>query len=103
MAVVRINRLAVQVGAGPTLEQRFASRLRRIEAPGFLGFELLRPTSGTEHYYVITRWESAEAFLAWREGQGYHGDHKHAPPGKQPVAETVGLLEFDSVLRVGLG
>ncbi len=56
MAVVKINAIEVPEGAGPELEQRFAARLGAVEGePGFLGFELLRPTKGETRYFVYTR------------------------------------------------
>ncbi|EUA23745.1 antibiotic biosynthesis monooxygenase family protein [Mycobacterium xenopi 4042] len=33
--------------------------------PGFLGFQLLRPVKGEDRYFVVTHWESDEAFQAW--------------------------------------
>lgn len=92
--VVKINQLEVQPGKGEVLEARFASRLRRIEAPGFLGWELLRPREGTR-YLAVTRWESEEAFDAWRNGPAFAEGHRHAPDGREPVAETVGLLDYE--------
>jgi heme-degrading monooxygenase HmoA len=29
------------------------------------GFELLRPTDGTNRYFVMTRWRDEEPFTAW--------------------------------------
>ena len=44
MTVVKINRLSVPEGVGPELEHRFAERKHSVDsAPGFQGFELLRP------------------------------------------------------------
>ena len=69
MAVVKINAIEVSEGNGPELERRFAARLHAVDsAPGFLGFELLRPVSGDTRYFVYTKWESEEAFQAWANG-----------------------------------
>ncbi len=47
MAVVKINAIEIPEGAGPELEKRFANRAHTVEnSPGFLGFQLLRPTAG---------------------------------------------------------
>ncbi|MFP5308618.1 MAG: antibiotic biosynthesis monooxygenase family protein [Actinomycetes bacterium] len=93
--VVKINQLEVEPGKGDVLEERFGSRLRRIEAEGFLGWELLRPTDEGQPYLAITRWESEAAFDAWRNGPAFHEGHKHAPEGKEPVARTAGLLSYE--------
>ena len=102
MSVVKINAIRVPGGAGPELEKRFAARAGTVEkSPGFLGFQLLRPTAGDDRYFVVTHWESEEAFAAWRDGDARAA---HAtPPGeapKKPVSSGADLLEFEVVLDV---
>mgnify|MGYP001254044006 CR=1 FL=1 len=94
MAVVKINAIHVPEGAGPELEKRFAARKRAVDnQPGFLGFQLLRPIAGETRYFVVTTWESQEAFEAWRNGPA-----KEAHGGDQPpVATRADLLEFEVV------
>ncbi|MGH4025122.1 MAG: antibiotic biosynthesis monooxygenase family protein [Pseudonocardiaceae bacterium] len=95
MAVVKINAIEVPEGAGPELERRFAARHGSIEsAPGFLGFELLRPVSGDDRYFVYTRWESDEDFRAWRNGPGMEA---HSGERAKPVASGSSVLEFEVV------
>ncbi len=101
MAVVKINAIEVPAGAGPELEQRFAARAGAVEgSPGFLGFELLRPTGGDERYFVYTRWESEDAYQAWASERA---PAAHSGEGAKPVASGASLLEFDVVLRVEPG
>jgi heme-degrading monooxygenase HmoA len=95
MAVVKINAIDVPEGAGPELEKRFAARRGAVEhAPGFLGFELLRPVAGETRYFVYTKWESEEAFLAWSSGPAREA---HAGQHSRPVATGASLLEFEVV------
>ena len=99
MAVVKINAIEVPEGAGAELERRFADRHGAVESsPGFLGFELLRPVAGETRYFVYTRWESEEAFRAWRDGAGMAA---HAGERSRPVASGSALLEFEVVQAVG--
>jgi heme-degrading monooxygenase HmoA len=101
MSVVKINAIEVPEGRGAALEERFAQRLGEVEqAPGFLGFELLRPTAGEGRYFVYTRWESEEAFRAWRESSAFRRGHADRPGhgGQEPVGTGSALLEFDVVL-----
>lgn len=101
MAVVKINAIEVPAGAGPELEQRFAARAGAVEgSPGFLGFELLRPTGGDERYFVYTRWESEDAYQAWASERA---PAAHSGEGAKPVASGTSLLEFDGVLHVEPG
>ncbi|MBH0120372.1 antibiotic biosynthesis monooxygenase [Rhodococcus sp. HM1] len=98
MAVVKINAIEVPEGAGPELEKRFANRAGTVDkSPGFLGFQLLRPTAGETRYFVVTQWESEEAFAAWRDGDARAA---HAGEAKKPVATGASLLEFEVVLDV---
>ena len=95
MAVVKINAIEVPEGAGPELEKRFAARHGAVDnAPGFLGFELLRPVKGDNRYFVYTKWESEEAFQNWANGPAKDA---HAGEQKNPVATGASLLEFEVV------
>ncbi|KRB78677.1 monooxygenase [Nocardioides sp. Root190] len=102
MSVVKINAIQVPAGAGAELEKRFAARAGAVEgSPGFLGFQLLRPTAGEERYFVVTQWADEESFAAWRDGQGRaaHADKTGEAP-KKPVASGADLLEFEVVMDV---
>lgn len=95
MAVVKINAIEVPEGSGPELERRFAERHGSVDsAPGFLGFELLRPVSGDDRYFVYTRWETEEDFRAWRDGPAMEA---HSGERSKPVASGSSLLEFEVV------
>lgn len=98
MPVVKINAISVPPQAGPELEKRFAARAGAVEgSPGFLGFQLLRPTAGEHRYFVVTQWEDEEAFVAWRDGGAQAA---HAGERAKPVASGADLLEFEVVLDV---
>ena len=98
MAVVKINAIEVPEGAGPELEKRFAHRAHAVDnQPGFLGFQLLRPVKGDNRYFVVTQWESDDAFQAWANGPAIEA---HRGEQKNPVASGASLLEFEVVLDV---
>lgn len=102
MSVVKINAIRVPEGAGAQLEERFAARAGAVEgSPGFLGFQLLRPTAGEDRYFVVTHWADEESFAAWRDGQGRtaHAEKPGEAP-RQPVATGADLLEFEVVMDV---
>ncbi len=126
MSIVRINAIEVPEGMGPVLEERFSARLGAVDgAPGFEGFELLRPTGDAEsRYFVVTHWRSVEDFDAWVAsddfGRGHSGANDPAAPGEGgghpggghpggghpggghpgggPVSTGSAILEFDVVL-----
>ncbi len=104
MSVVKINAIEVPEGRGEALEERFRARRGEVERmPGFLGFELLRPTAGEKRYFVYTRWESEEAFRAWVDSaaftRGHAGGERSGQQG--PVGTASQLLEFEVVLSAG--
>ncbi|HEY3609594.1 MAG TPA: antibiotic biosynthesis monooxygenase [Pseudonocardiaceae bacterium] len=100
MAVVKINAIEVAEGSGAELEKRFAHRMHSVDsAPGFLGFELLRPVSGDTRYFVYTKWRSEEDYQAWAAGPAIAA---HAGAARStPVATGSSLLEFEVVLATG--
>lgn len=80
MSIVQINLLSVPEGMGDELERRFANRKKAVDGvEGFEGFELLRPTAGTDRYMVVTRWATQEAFDAWLASREFQ--HGHAGAG----------------------
>lgn len=96
--VVKINAIEVPPDAGPELEKRFAHRAHAVDnQPGFLGFQLLRPIKGENRYFVVTQWESEEAFQAWATGPAIEA---HKGQAASPVATGASLLEFEVVLDV---
>lgn len=106
MSVVKINAIEVPEGKGPELEARFAARAGMVDQePGFEEFMLLRPTAGDDRYFVLTRWESEEAFQNWRTGQAFQHQHRetHDDEGagevkpQRPVGMAASLLEFEVV------
>jgi heme-degrading monooxygenase HmoA len=106
MSVVKINAIEVPEGKGDELEARFAARAGMVDhQPGFEEFMLLRPVAGDDRYFVVTRWESEEAFQTWRSGQSFQHQHQntHEDDGKgeakpqHPVASGASLLEFEVV------
>ncbi|MGK2870568.1 MAG: mycobilin-forming heme oxygenase MhuD [Mycobacterium sp.] len=98
MPVVKINAIEVPADAGPELEKRFAGRAHAVDnQPGFLGFQLLRPVKGENRYFVVTQWESEEAFQAWAQGPAVEA---HAGQQNKPVSTGASLLEFEVVLDV---
>ncbi len=99
MSIVKINALSVPVEAGSELEKRFAARQNAVDsAPGFEGFQLLRPVSGEDRYFVVTQWRDEESYNAWRDAEKAKGGHGSHGSDKKPVASGSALLEFEVVL-----
>jgi heme-degrading monooxygenase HmoA len=112
MSVVKINAIHVPEGSGTELESRFAARKHSVDgAPGFEGFQLLRPVSGDTRYFVVTTWADEQSFQDW-SANGAAAAHAGPPAGhgaqgaqgggdgeapRRPVATGADLLEFEVV------
>ena len=109
MSVVKINALEIPPQAGDEIVKRFTARLDSLSSvPGFLGFELLRPTAESEsRWFVYTRWADQSSYEAWRDGDGARASHAQ-PEGaasedapRQPVSMGATLLEFEVEVSAG--
>jgi heme oxygenase (mycobilin-producing) len=99
MTVIRINAIEVPPGAGDELALRFAQRAGAVDnAPGFEGFELLRPTDERSTWLVITRWRDHESFVAWTKSPAFaHGHRGSTAPEGRAVAAHSELWSYDVV------
>jgi heme-degrading monooxygenase HmoA len=101
VTVIRINAIDVPTGSGDELALRFARRAGAVDgAPGFEGFELLRPSDGRGTWLVVTRWRDEEAFRAWTTSPAFAHGHRGASdpgPGNRPVASHSELWSYDVV------
>lgn len=99
MTVIRINAITVAQGAGAELARRFAARAGSVDdAPGFLGFELLRPTDDRDTWLVVTRWVDEASFEAWTRSPAFAHGHRGAGGGSgKPVAAHSELWSYEPV------
>jgi len=99
VAVVKINAITVPRERFAEFEERFAQRAGKVEdAPGFEGFELLRPNDDREVCLVVTRWRSEEDFAAWVASRDFAAGHaQHRERG--PVGTASELWSFDVLER----
>ena len=95
MSIVKINAITVPRERFEEFERRFASRAGRVSgAPGFEGFELLRPNDDREICLVITRWRSEEDFQSWASSPDFAAGHaQHRESG--PVGTASEIWSFD--------
>ena len=73
--IVVMNVVRVAEGRAADFEEAFRTRESHLaNVEGFLGFELLR-RQGENEYLVTSRWESLEAFHAWRNSDAFRKAH----------------------------
>ncbi|MFC0582901.1 antibiotic biosynthesis monooxygenase family protein [Micrococcoides hystricis] len=108
MSVIKINAITVPADSGDELAKRFAARGDAIkDTPGFEGYELLQPTDGRNVWLVITRWESDEAFEAWKASREFAKSHAEGKdkaaeekPAQKPVGTGAELWEYTVAVSV---
>jgi heme oxygenase (mycobilin-producing) len=99
MSVVKINAITVPRERFGEFEQRFATRAGKVEdAPGFEGFELLRPNDGRQVCLVVTRWRSEDDFKAWVASSDFAAGHAQQRQSG-PVGTASELWSFDVLDR----
>lgn len=88
MSVVKINVLTVPTERRAVIEERFGARAGEVDTtPGFESFQLLRPTDDSDRYFVVTQWESEEAFEAWMSSRAFQQGHG-GQPGDQSGGQS---------------
>jgi heme oxygenase (mycobilin-producing) len=70
------NRIPVNSEYHEAFEARFQERAGLVEKmPGFIAFQMLRPTAPDTPYIVLTFWESQEAYRAWVDSDEFKQSH----------------------------
>ena len=98
--IVVSNRIPVNPDHASAFEERFADRASLVDGmPGFVSFQLLRPTEPGDPYVVMTFWETAEHFKAWTESPAFK--EGHARSGSLPHDAFLGhpKLEVHEVIQ----
>jgi heme oxygenase (mycobilin-producing) len=101
VSIVKINAITVPRERFDEFERRFATRAGKVEdAPGFEGFELLRPNDDRDVCLVLTRWRSEDDFKAWAASHDFAAGHsQHRQSG--PVGTSSEVWSFDVLERTG--
>jgi len=101
VSIVKINAITVPRERFDELGRRFATRAGKVEdAPGFEGFELLRPNDDRDVCLVLTRWRTEDDFQAWVASRDFAAGHsQHRDSG--PIGTSSEVWSFDVLERTG--
>jgi heme-degrading monooxygenase HmoA len=92
---VAINAIEVPAERADAFSERFANRAGAVsDAPGFVRFELLRPTGSATRWLVVTHWKAREDFQAWLGSQAFTRGHAGDAAGG-PVGTSSELWQFE--------
>ncbi|MBZ0294481.1 MAG: antibiotic biosynthesis monooxygenase [Anaerolineae bacterium] len=98
--IVVCNRIPVNPKHAAAFEERFADRASLVDGmPGFVSFQLLRPTQEGDPYVVMTFWESEADFKGWTESPSFKEGHSRS--GTLPPDAFLGhpTLEIYEVIQ----
>lgn len=97
--IVVTSRIRVTAGSADALATQYAHRLGLAEgAPGCAGVEILRHAASPDEFLVYTRWESVDAYEAYRRSPAFRAAHariRDVPGGirVERVGEGVDVFE----------
>lgn len=87
--IVTSNRIPVHPDHSEAFEKAFQDRASLVDGmPGFVSFQLLRPTQEGDPYIVMTIWESQEHFEGWTNSEEFK--EGHAKSGTLPREAFLG-------------
>ena len=73
---ITCNRISVNPQYAEAFEATFANRAGQVDQmPGFVSFQLLRPTEDSQPYIVMTVWQTRAYFTAWTESIEFQQGH----------------------------
>jgi heme-degrading monooxygenase HmoA len=95
---IAMNVVQVNPDLAQHFEQAFRNRAGQVEgSPGFIGFEVLRSTEGSE-YVVLTRWQNREAFENWTKSESFAHAHRGPASG---AGMSATLKTYEVIQEVG--
>lgn len=102
MTVIKINALTVPAETGDEIVARFEPAIGRLpDLEGFVRFQLLKPTDSSDRWFVLTEWESEDAYENWKSSRAFSRSHAGSGDRPDPVATASELLEFVPALSIG--
>lgn len=74
---VAINYITCKADYRERFEELFASRAHAIDRmPGFRQMEVLKPQEESDHYLIVSHWDSEENFSNWANSAEFREGHR---------------------------
>ncbi|HEX7708151.1 MAG TPA: antibiotic biosynthesis monooxygenase [Thermoanaerobaculia bacterium] len=94
---VVISRFKVANGISSEVRDAFLARPHLVDdASGFLGMEVLSPTSDPDEFWLLTRWGDETSYRTWHSGHAYRESHKGMPSGLKLDPSRTRIMTFTS-------
>ena len=95
---IAISQFTIANDKTDQVKEAFRNRPHLVDdAVGFVRMEVLSPRELPAEIWLVTYWESEQAFSAWHHSHLYRESHKGIPKGLKLIPTSVHLRFFDSV------
>ncbi len=94
--IVVTSRIRVTHGDADALAAQYRDRLRLADAvPGCRGIEILRHRDAPAEFLVYSRWESWDAYAAYRAHPAFRQAHERIPAGLKVERVDGGVSAYE--------
>jgi len=95
---IAISQFTIANDKTEEVREAFRNRPHLVDGePGFIRMEVISPRDLPAEIWLVTYWESEEAFSTWHGGHLYHESHKGIPKGLKLVPKSARLRFFESI------
>jgi heme-degrading monooxygenase HmoA len=95
-----MNRIPVNMEHAEAFEERFANRASTVDGmPGFISFQLMRPTKEDDPYIVLTYWETEEDFHNWTNSKEFKEGHAQSSTLPENTFRGHPVLEVHEIIQ----
>jgi heme oxygenase (mycobilin-producing) len=95
---IAISQFTVANEKSEEVKEAFRNRPHLVDGePGFIRMEVISPRELPVEIWLVTYWETEEAFSKWHRSHLYHESHKGIPKGLKLVPKSTRLRFFESI------
>ncbi|HKR84189.1 MAG TPA: antibiotic biosynthesis monooxygenase [Terriglobales bacterium] len=95
---IAISQFTIANDKTEEVREAFRNRPHLVDGePGFIRMEVISPRELQAEIWLVTYWETEEAFSRWHRSHLYHESHKGIPKGLKLVPKSARLRFFESI------
>jgi len=95
---IAISQFTIANDKTEEVREAFRNRPHLVDGePGFIRMEVISPRDLPAEIWLVTYWESEEAFSTWHRSHLYRESHKGIPKGLKLVPKSARLRFFESI------
>ncbi len=93
-----ISKFRVKNGISDAVRDAFINRPHLVEQiDGFIDMEVYRPTDDETEFWLLTRWQNKQQFLAWHHSDAHKQSHQGIPKGLKLDPSATQIWHLDKV------